>query len=581
MKFCELSQYLDRLEKTSSRLEITEILSEIFKHSDSDEIDKVTYLLLGRLKPRYDELVFNVAEKMMLQVISNAYGVSKEEVLDKYRNLGDLGNTAEYYANDRGIMGKEKNVKVVDVYEKLISVAKDEGGGSVERKVKGLSELLAKLDPLSVRFIARIPVGKLRLGFSDKTVLDALSWMETGDKSKRNLLEKTYQVQPDIGAIVKKVKQKGIKKASFETSPKVGIPVLPMLAQRLKSPKEMIKKMGEVSIEPKLDGLRLLIHYKTGGKIPKGYGSVSFIKAFTRNLNETSWMFPELQELNEYTNAKELILDCEAVGLDEDRKSLANFQTTMTRRRKHEVDNASKKVPISFYLFDVLLVDGRNLMNKSYFERRKVLEKVIKNGKIFTVVDCLITKDPGVIEEEEKVKVEEGLEGIIVKKVSGKYVPGRTGWRWVKMKEPEEQVGKLSDTIDCVVMGYSSGRGKRVDFGVGQFLAGIIDGQKIKTITKVGTGLTDEQFKELIKRLKKIKVKDRPKEYDVHKDLAPNFWVEPKLVVELAADEITKSPNHTAGFALRFPRLVKFRDDKTVDQTTSLKEIKQLIKLQK
>jgi DNA ligase-1 len=312
------------------------------------------------------------------------------------------------------------------------------------------------------------------------------------------------------------------------------------------------------------------------------------MKAFTRNLNETSWMFPELDNLRDHTKAKELILDCEAVGLDEDKKSLANFQKTMTRRRKHQIDKATEKVPISFYLFDVILVDGKNFMDKSYLKRRKKLEKVIESGKEFSIVDYLVTEDPKVIGEEEKKKVDEGLEGIIVKRVDSKYVPGRTGWRWVKMKEPEEQIGKLSDTVDCIVMGYSRGRGKRADFGVGRFLAGVVDegknlpaGRQVKTITKVGTGLTDDQFKELNKRLKKLKIQKKPKSYDVHKDLKPDFWVEPKLVVELAADEITKSPNHTAGFALRFPRLVKFRDDKSADQATSLKEIKQLLKLQK
>jgi DNA ligase-1 len=189
-----------------------------------------------------------------------------------------------------------------------------------------------------------------------------------------------------------------------------------------------------------------------------------------------------------------------------------------------------------------------------------------------------------VITREHREKVAHGLEGIIVKKVDSKYVPGRTGWRWVKMKEAEKAHGKLADTVDCVVMGYSSGKGKRAGFGVGQFLAGVIDesaGWRIKTITKVGTGLTDKQFKELKKRLSKIETNEKPKKYQVHNDLKPDFWVKPDLVVEIAADEITKSPKHTAGLALRFPRLVRFRNDKSVRGATTLKEIKSLLKLQR
>ena len=146
------------------------------------------------------------------------------------------------------------------------------------------------------------------------------------------------------------------------------------------------------------------------------------------------------------------------------------------------------------------------------------------------------------------------------------------------MKEAEGSSGKLADTVDCVVMGYTQGKGKRAGFGIGQFLAGIVDGDKVKSVTKVGTGLTDEQFRELKKRLVALTVGEMPKEYEVHKDLAPDFWVRPELIVELAADEVTKSPKHTAGLALRFPRLVKFRDDKSPAQATTLKEIKKLIR---
>jgi DNA ligase-1 len=212
-------------------------------------------------------------------------------------------------------------------------------------------------------------------------------------------------------------------------------------------------------------------------------------------------------------------------------------------------------------------------MNDGYLDRRKVLEDVVGNGKLFEIVDYIKTKDPEKITRLNKKYRSEGLEGIMVKKINGTYVPGRTGWRWVKMKEAESEHAKLADTVDAVVMGYTRGKGRRAEFGVGQFLVGIMDGEKIKTITKVGTGLTDKQFRELNKRLEKIRVSKKPKEYEVNKILEPDFWVRPSQIVEIAADELTKSPSHTSGYALRFPRLVKFRDDKGVDQATSLEEI--------
>lgn len=579
MKFRKLAEYLDKLENTASRNEMVEILAEVFKETKPKEINKTTHLLLGQLAAAYEDIVFNIAEKMMVRVLSEAYGVDKKKASSLYKKKGDLGDVAAKLGSkkSKSKISKSKQLSVTEVYDKLYRIAEDEGEGSQDRKIKKTAELLSELDPLSARFVARIPVGKLRLGFSDKTILEALSWMERGDKSAKEALEKAYFVLPDVGKLAKEVKEKGVEKATKDTKPQVGVPILPMLAQRLKTPKDMIKKMKKVAIESKLDGLRIQLHYKKGGIMAASSGEV---KAYTRNLNETSWMFPELQDMGKYVKAKRIVLDTEAVGLDETRKKVANFQQTMTRRRKHEIEKTSQKTPIKFYVFDILLKDNKNLMNKSYLERREVLEKVVKDGELFKVVDYTTTKDPEVIEKEDSERLDEGLEGILLKKVNSKYVPGRTGWRWVKMKEKVGSEGKLADTVDCIVMGYTRGRGKRAEFGIGQFLAGVRVGDRVKTITKVGTGLTDEQFKEMKKRLKKIEASKKPKGYLVDKDLEPDFWVEPEVVVELAADEVTKSPKHTSGLALRFPRLVKFRDDKNAKQATTLKELKKLYKLQ-
>src|SRR4030066_583504 len=273
MKFAELAKYLERLEKTSSRIEITKILAELFKKSDSNEIDKIVYLLLGSLAPSYKNIVFNIAERMMLKAIAKAYQKDIENVRDLYKKMGDLGNIAEELSKSKG-KSKFEEFSVGVIYQKLMAVAQDEGEGSQERKIEQMAEILFKLDPLSVRFIARIPVGKLRLGFSDKTILDALSWMKHGDKSAKNDLEKAYNVLPDVGKLAKMVKKVGEKKASKKIKPIVGVPILPMLAQRLKSPSDMIKKMREVAVEPKFDGLRIQIHYSKSNSKSKRVGFI-------------------------------------------------------------------------------------------------------------------------------------------------------------------------------------------------------------------------------------------------------------------------------------------------------------------
>jgi DNA ligase-1 len=610
MNFKDLAKYLQKLESTSSRIEITKILAELFKKASTDETDKITYLLLGSLAPSYEGVVFNIADRMMLEVLAKAYGRDKVEVNKLNKELGDMGEVAHKLAlNERRKTKDEKrNITVTKTHEKLFAIAQDSGEDSVERKVKKTAELLKQLDPLSAKFVVRIPIGKLRLGFSDKTVLDALSWLETNSKSESKRLEGAYNVLPDVGMLVKNVRKFGIDKTVKNISPKIGVPILPALAQRLKSPKEMIEKMEKVFVEPKFDGLRIQIHFKRskhaingnrhselvseseipdrarndrGSPTQRSEGSEGFVRAFTRNLNENSWMFPELADIGKQINADEVVLDTEAIGVDKQRKTLANFQATMTRRRKHNIEKIASKVKIKFYVFDVLAKNGKNLMNLPYIARRKELEKTIKKGSVLEVVDYTTTKDPKIIEREMSKYLKDGLEGVIVKRADSKYVAGRTGWRWVKMKEEESAKAKLADTVDCVVMGYITGRGKRTQFGIGGFLAGIVDGEKIRTLTKVGTGLTDDQFRELKKRLGRLEVKGKPKGYgEVNKTLRPDVWVEPGLVVELAADEITKSPIHSSGFALRFPRLVKFRDDKKPSQATSVKEMKKLYKLQ-
>ena len=352
--------------------------------------------------------------------------------------------------------------------------------------------------------------------------------------------------------------------------------MLPMLAQRLKSPVDMIKKMKRVFVEPKFDGLRIQIHYRK-----KGFENGSLVKVFTRNLNENSWMFPELKKIGNFVKVDEAIFDSEAMGVNEELKTLANFQTTMTRRRKHDIEKIASKLAIKFYVFDMMYKDGKSLVGLPYEDRRKILSESITNGNLLQVVEYEITESSEKINELMRQELREGMEGIIVKRADSKYVAGRTGWRWVKMKEAENASAKLADTLDLIVMGYTRGKGKRAKFGIGQFLVGIREESgKFLTVTKIGTGLTDLQFEEMKRRLSKLQIQKKPKSYDVHKDLEPDYWVEPSLVVEIAADEITKSPKHTSGFALRFPRLIKFRDDKSPNEATTVAEVKKLYKLQ-
>lgn len=564
MTFSSFANKLAKLSGVSSRLTITAEITELLKEVTGEELSEVCYLLTGALAPTYEGIVFQIADNMMIEAISQSYSIDKQAVLLEYKKKGDLGEVAAAYAKDTS-----SKASVSAVYDQLLSIAKESGEASQERKIAAMVTLLQSLDKTSVQYLVRIVLGNLRLGFSDKTLLDALATLSQGDKKE---LTRAYEVIPDIGKLARSVIERGYAQTVKNPMPVIGTPVMPMLAQRMKSPTDMIKKMGRVAIEPKFDGLRILIHFDR---------KASIVKAYTRNLHDISAMFPELSEMGKFIKADKIILDTEGVGLDAERLALADFQTTMQRRRKHSIDSMQSQIPVQFQVFDVLLVDNKNLMQSSYEERRADLAKVVVGGALFRIDEYWITEDPIVITEKHKELRSQGLEGVIVKKIDSTYVPGRLGWRWVKMKEAEEATGKLSDTVDCVIMGYTQGQGKRAAFGIGQFLVGIKHGDKIETVSKVGTGLTDEQFKELEKRLVKLKVDQMPDNYSVTKALNPDFWVKPEVVVELAADDLTVSPNHTAGYALRFPRLVKFRDDKTVNETTTHKELVELYTLQK
>lgn len=288
-------------------------------------------------------------------------------------------------------------------------------------------------------------------------------------------------------------------------------------------------------------------------------------------------VFPELKDLSKFIKADEVILDTEAVGVDPKREMFLDFQKTISRRRKHDVEKSSGEIPLQFQVFDILLSNGKSFLAEPYIDRRKEIEKVVVNGSLLRVDEFTITKDPNLIKKLHEKYLKMGLEGVVVKKADGKYVSGRTGWNWVKMKEEEGAKGRLSDTIDCIVMGYFTGKGKRTQFGLGKILVGIKDGDKIRTLTKVGTGLTEAMLVEIKNRLNKLKSNEKPKEYEAQKDLIPDVWVTPSLIVEVTADSISKSTKHSLGLSLRFPRFLKIREDKGIRDATTLLELKEII----
>lgn len=597
MLFSKLALYLDALDKTASRNEITKILARVLKEAKTEEVRKISYLLLGELLPSYKGEEINVAEKMMIQVLARAYGKNAEEAARLYKTKGDLGDAAYMLAEKHKEGGR---ISVDDVYDELLALTLMTGAGSQEKKISELAKLFSKLDPLSAKFVARIPVSKLRLGFSDATLLDALSLMEKGDKSARPQIEHAYNVTADIGELAEMIKKQGLRSLE-RVEPKPSVPIRPALAERLKNIAEVIDKAGPVvGVEQKLDGFRTQIHI--WHERDKKDAAL-----FSRNLENTTHMFPEIARAARKLRVKSVILDGETIGYNPQTKKFMPFQETVQRKRKHDIEEFAKKIPLTIFVFDILYLNGRSLLSLSAKERRDILEKVLRGTHgTLQLAKQKTTSDPQVITEELKESLKLGLEGLVVKNLGLPYQAGSRGFHWIKLKATSTALvdlraaapkgtKKLPDTIDCVIMGAWRGRGKRTAFGVGGFLLGLRgNDDKYYTISRLGTGLSDDQFREAKKRMEKIKSERMPKEYVVDKDVRPDIWARPSIIAEILADEITLSSRHTAGrtekeergrkgnrgYSLRFPRLVRFRDDKNPEDATTLKEIADMYKRQ-
>ncbi|MCH7541961.1 ATP-dependent DNA ligase, partial [Patescibacteria group bacterium] len=498
MKFSALASYFEKLEATSSRIELTNILSQLLKKVSNDEIDKVAYLLQGRVVPFFDPTEIGMADKLVDQAISSAYDVPREKVQKLLAQKGDMGLAAEQLSSK--LKTQNSKVTVKHVHEALYKIATTSGEGSVEKKINILAGLLKDLDSTSAKHLVKITLSKLRLGIGDATVLDALSVAKIGDKSHRNVLEEAYNKTSDLGFVAKTYWSKGIE-AVKRVELQVGKPLRPALAERLPNAEAMVKRMGETfAVEPKYDGFRNQVHLKDGKA-----------QIFSRNLENMTHMFPDIiQAAKTEIKAKSAIFEGEAIAYNRATEEFLPFQETTKRRRKYAVEEYATKLPLKLFAFDLLYLNGKDITSLPYSERRKKLSEIVSKGG-----DILIAKEEILSSAEELKKIFEeqiaaGLEGVMVKKLDAPYKAGNRGFHWVKFKR--SAAGELSDTIDCVLLGIYTGSGKRTEFGVGGLLVGVYDREKDEyvSVSRIGTGLTDEEFRKVHEMGKKLKVDKKP-----------------------------------------------------------------------
>lgn len=572
MNYSEVAKKYSELEAVSGRIELTKILASLLEATPRSELACLVYMTQGKLRPDYEGVELGLAEKMALRALASASGHGQEKVYSVYVKHGDLGKAAEELLESRG-QGTlfSEGLTLKRVYDTLLRIAKQSGSGSVEAKLRELASLLNDATPLEAKYIMRTVTGELRLGVADYTVLDAAATAFLGGKDMRGEAERAYNVHPDLGFIVESVAAKGLR-GIRGVSVEVGVPIRPMLAERLSSAVDIVKKMGErqVTAEYKLDGERLQIH-RDGDKV----------ELFSRRLEVITQHYPDAADLvRENVSAKRAILEAEVVAINEDTGEYLPFQELMHRRRKYGVDQAIADYPVALNFFDILLSGASDLTLKPYVQRRKRLEGCVKETDRTRLVPARTTASPGEIEDFMAEAIENGCEGLVVKDPASTYRAGAREFAWIKLKR--EYRSELTDTIDLAVIGAFHGRGRRAG-NYGTYLLGAYDSARsaFTSVAKVGTGFSDEDLAKLPKLLKRSESHVQPP--GVESKMVPDVWFRPAVVIEVIAAELTLSPIHTAamgkvragaGISLRFPKFTgKVRDDKRPEDSTTVDEI--------
>lgn len=578
MDFKPVVETFEQMEQTSSRLALTDYLVALLKKTPPEIIDKVTYLIQGKLYPDYEGIELGLAEKMAIRAIASSSGRNISEIEKVYQKTGDLGDTAGEVMKSKSQSTLFSEPMTVErVYLTFDKIARTMGSGSQETKLRMISSLLNDATAAEGRYIIKFVMGQLRLGIADYTVLDALAVAFTGDKANRQVLENAYNVSSDLGTVAKLLATKGLEAVR---SIKITIfkPIRPMLAERIRTAEEALERMeGRAAVEYKLDGERVQLH-KGGNKV----------ELFSRRLEKITSHYPDVAEAVRSIKS-DVILEGEVVAINAETKEYLPFQELMHRRRKYGVEEAMENYPVVMNFFDVLYVNGKSKTDLAYLERRKILKKIIdgvKDEKV-RLIEQTIADKPEAIDRFMAAAIENGCEGVMIKHISSTYRAGAREYAWVKLKR--EYRNELADTLDLVIVGALHGRGRRAG-KYGALLLAAYDqtADMFQSVTKVGTGFTDVHLEQFYNELEQHIVNHRHAR--VETGMQMDVWFEPKIVIEVIASEITLSPSHTTalnilrpgyGLALRFPKFTgKIRDDKKPEDATSVDEIVTMYKKQ-
>ena len=581
MLFEEVARAYEKIESTASRLEMRDLLADLFSGANCDELKTIVYLTTGRICPEFVDTEFGVADKQVLKAVYEATRVDMGHLEALYRKTGDLGAVAAMV-----LMEKKQSSLFTEALtlEKVRSVLEDlskKGGkGSQQYKSRVLAGLFHSTSPVEAKYLARILVGKMRIGVAVMTILDALTVVFAGDEN-RPAVERAYNITSDIGLVAEILCRDGVEDLK-ELHVQVGHPLKAMLAERLGDLGDIMQKMGgEAAFEYKYDGLRMQVH------IDKTAEEGEQIRMFSRQLEDLTPQFPELHDwiLKAFKEEKGIV-EGECVPVDITTGEFLPFQVISRRRgRKHGLDGAIEEFPVKLVLFDVLLSGDREMIDLPFPERRKELERVVEPNERIALSEIMITDDVNKAQRFFMEALASGCEGLMAKSLSedSGYRAGNRGWVWIKYKK--EYRSEMVDTVDLVVVGAFAGKGRRANaYGALLMASYNQEENRYETVCKLGSGFDDNHLSLLPEMLKPyvLKVRDRR----VDSILEADYWFQPAVVLEVIGAEITHSPAHTcardvlkegAGLSIRFPRFTgRFREDKGPEDATTSQEIVQI-----
>ena len=550
--FSEFALLCQKIEEISGSIEMTSVISDFLAQIDDDELYIVAHFIRGKVFPQWSDLEPGIGPNLLYTAIARTAGIKVLDVKNMVRDLGDIGAAARDSLKKKtqvsfsAFFKEESSISIKDVHSRFSDIATSSGRGSQSAKIRNLQYLFSNVSPEEAVYISRLAVEELRIGVGEGLVRDAIAKAFNVDTE---LVERGYMLTNDLGTVALTARKEGAKGLS-NLNIKINRPIKMMLAQIAESIESAVSDIGEVAVEWKFDGARVQIH--------KDYDHITL---YSRRLENVTSSLPELaKKLKQSVRAEQIILDGEVVAVGRNGKPMPFQQLLRRFRRKYDIQQMQEEIPLTLNLFDIMYINGRSLIDLPLTERRKILAVHIQNLEGLTLAEQNITGDTGTIQQIYESALSAGHEGVMLKNPSSLYTPGKRGKNWLKIKP-------IMETLDLIVVGGEWGEGRRAHL-IGSYTLACLDTENNTHlyVGKVGTGIDDKQLKELTLSFKQLIITEKGKE----------LQFEPRIVFEIAYEEIQKSSNYSAGYALRFPRFLGVRADKSPQDADTIERVEQL-----